>query len=37
MWVDWDIMNVFPNCADIQFQTEVELKVLEQIQHLNLC
>jgi hypothetical protein len=32
MSVAWDIMNIFPNYADIQFQTEIELKVLEQIQ-----
>jgi hypothetical protein len=32
MSVAWDIMNIFPNCADIQFQTEIELKVLKQIQ-----
>jgi hypothetical protein len=32
MSVAWDIMNIFPNYANIQFQTEIELKVLEQIQ-----
>jgi hypothetical protein len=29
-------MNNFLNCADIQFSIELELKILEQIQHLNL-
>jgi hypothetical protein len=36
MLVDWDIVNIFLNYADIQFQTEVELRILEQIQHLNI-
>jgi hypothetical protein len=36
MSLDWGIVNNFLNCADIQFSTELELKILEQIQHLNL-
>jgi hypothetical protein len=35
MWLSWDIMNNFLNCADIQFLTQLELKILEQIQYLN--
>jgi hypothetical protein len=35
MWVACDIMNIFTKCAGIQVQTHVELKILEQIQHLN--
>jgi hypothetical protein len=30
------IMNNFLNCANNQFPTEIEIKILEQIQHLNL-
>jgi hypothetical protein len=36
MWLAWDIMNNFPNCVDIQFPRELDLKILEQIQYLNL-
>jgi hypothetical protein len=36
MWLTWDIMNNFLNCADMQFPTETELKILDQIQHLNI-
>jgi hypothetical protein len=36
MWLDWDIMNNLLNCADIQFPTQTELKILDQIQHLSL-
>jgi hypothetical protein len=35
MLLDWDIMNYFVNCADIQFSKDVELKFLEQIHNLN--
>jgi hypothetical protein len=37
MQLDWGIMNNFLNCSHIQFPTELDLKILEQIQHLNLC
>jgi hypothetical protein len=36
MLLDWGIMNNCQNCADTQFSIELELKILEQIQHLNL-
>jgi hypothetical protein len=36
MWLAWDIMNNFLNFGDIQFPTQSELKILDQIQHLNL-
>jgi hypothetical protein len=36
MWLTWDIVNNFLNCGNIKFPTEKELKILEQIQHLNL-
>jgi hypothetical protein len=36
MWLAWDIMNNFLNCADFQFPIELELKILEQIQYSNL-
>jgi hypothetical protein len=36
MLLDWDIMNNVINCANIQIPTELELKILEQIQHLNI-
>jgi hypothetical protein len=26
MWLAWDIMNNFLNCADIEFPTETEIK-----------
>jgi hypothetical protein len=29
------IMNNILNCANIQFSIELELKILEKIQHLN--
>jgi hypothetical protein len=29
MSVDLDIMDIFLNCVDIQFQINVELKILE--------
>jgi hypothetical protein len=32
----WGIVNNFVNCADIQISIELELKILEQINHLNL-
>jgi hypothetical protein len=35
--VAWDIMNIFLHCAGIQFSTEMELKILDQIHHLNIC
>jgi hypothetical protein len=34
--LDWGIMNNVFNYADIQFLTELELQILEQIQHLNI-
>jgi hypothetical protein len=36
MWLAWDIMNNILNCANIQFPIELYLKILEQIQYLNL-
>jgi hypothetical protein len=36
MWLAWDIMNNFLSCTDIKFQAEKDLKILEQIQYLNL-
>jgi hypothetical protein len=36
MWIDWNIMKNFLNCADYKFSTEVLLEILEQIQYLNL-
>jgi hypothetical protein len=36
MQLAWDIMNNFLDCADIKFLTEIELKILDQIQQLNL-
>jgi hypothetical protein len=35
MLPDWGIVNNFISCANIQFSIELELKILEQIQHLN--
>jgi hypothetical protein len=35
MLLDLGIMNNSLNCADIQFSIELELKILEQIHHLN--
>jgi hypothetical protein len=35
MLLYWGIMNNSLNCADIQFSMELELKILEQIHHLN--
>jgi hypothetical protein len=29
MWLAWDIANNFLNCADIQFPTHIELKILD--------
>jgi hypothetical protein len=37
MRLDWGIINNFINCSNIQFATELELKILEQVQYLNLC
>jgi hypothetical protein len=34
--LDWNIRNNFINCADFRFPTESMLKILEQIQNLNL-
>jgi hypothetical protein len=36
MLPDWGIVNNFISWANIQFSIELELKILEQIQHLNL-
>jgi hypothetical protein len=36
MPLDWGIMNNSLHCDDIQFSIELELKILEQIHHLNL-
>jgi hypothetical protein len=36
MLVVWDIMNIFLHGADIEFPTEIELKILDQIHHLKL-
>jgi hypothetical protein len=36
MWLVSDIMNNLLNCANIQFPIKIELKILDQIQHLNL-
>jgi hypothetical protein len=36
MWLAWDIMNNFLSGTDIKFQAEKDLKILEQIQYLNL-
>jgi hypothetical protein len=36
MWLAWVIINNFLNCTDIKFPTQKELKILEQIQYLNL-
>jgi hypothetical protein len=35
MLLDWGIVNNSPNCFDIHFSTELELKFLEQIHHLK--
>jgi hypothetical protein len=35
MWLAWYIMKKILNCADMKFPTEIELKILEQIQYLN--
>jgi hypothetical protein len=32
----WSILNIFFNCANFKFSTEILLKFLEQIQYLNL-
>jgi hypothetical protein len=36
MLLEWDFVKNSLNCGDIQFSTQLELKILEQIQHLNL-
>jgi hypothetical protein len=36
MLLDWGIVNNFLNFADIQFSIELEFKILEKIQYLNL-
>jgi hypothetical protein len=36
MWLACNIINNFLNCANMKFPTEIELKILEQIEHLNL-
>jgi hypothetical protein len=36
MKLDWSILNNSLNCADFKFPTEVMLKIMEQIQYLNL-
>jgi hypothetical protein len=36
MLLDWGIINNIFNCADIQISIELELKILEQIHHLNI-
>jgi hypothetical protein len=36
MRLDSIFMNKFINCADVKFPTDIMLKILEQIQYLNL-
>jgi hypothetical protein len=34
--LDWGIINNSLNCSEIQFSIELELKIMEQVHHLNL-
>jgi hypothetical protein len=36
MLLDWGIMNNIINCGDIHINIELQLKILEQMHHLNL-
>jgi hypothetical protein len=36
MRLDCSILHIFLNCADFKFPTDLILKLLEQIQYLNL-
>jgi hypothetical protein len=37
MLVTWNIMNIFLHGADIQFPTQIELKIMDQIHLLKFC